>query len=115
MVARASRNGAIAAVLTVPVPCAFAANDAVRAIPNMFDPVSAPAESIRELSFLVIGIAAGIFVVVSAVLFWCVWRYRQKPGDDSEPPQVYGSNPIEWAWTIVPILIVLVLFLATAR
>jgi cytochrome c oxidase subunit II len=77
--------------------------------------VSAPAESIRELSFLVIGISAGIFVVVSAVLFWCVYRYRQKPGDDSEPPQVYGSNPIEWAWTIVPILIVLVLFLATAR
>jgi cytochrome c oxidase subunit 2 len=44
-----------------------------------------------------------------------VYRYRQKPGDESEPPQVYGSNQIEWAWTIVPVLIVLVLFLATAR
>ena len=32
-----------------------------------------------------------------------------------EPPQVYGSNQIEWSWTIVPVLIVLVLFLATAR
>jgi cytochrome c oxidase subunit 2 len=88
---------------------------AVHPVPNMFAPVSVPADSIRELSFLVIGIAAGILLVVGGVLLWCVWRYRAQPGDDREPPQVYGSNPIEWAWTIVPVLIVLVLFLATAR
>ncbi len=29
--------------------------------------------------------------------------------------QVYGSTQIELAWTIIPILIVVVLFLATAR
>jgi len=102
-------------MVMAPALRAFAAADAVRAVPNMFDPASTPADAIRELSFLVIGISAGIFVVVSGVLFWCIYRYRQKPGDDSEPPQVYGSNPIEWAWTIVPVLIVLVLFLATAR
>src|SRR5262249_39094569 len=87
----------------------------VHAIPNMFAPVLTPAGSIRSLSFLVISIAAAIFVIVSAVLFWCVWRYRARPDDDREPPQVYGSNQIEWSWTIVPVLIVLVLFLATAR
>jgi cytochrome c oxidase subunit 2 len=32
-----------------------------------------------------------------------------------EPAQVYGSTQIELAWTIIPILIVVVLFLATAR
>ena len=32
-----------------------------------------------------------------------------------EPPQVYGSKQIELAWTVIPILIVVVLFLATAR
>jgi cytochrome c oxidase subunit 2 len=114
-VARSGLTGAVAALVIGAVASARAADDTVHAVPNMFAPVSAPAESIRQLSFLVMGISAGIFVVVSAILFWCVWRYRQKPGDESEPPQVYGSNPIEWAWTIVPILIVLVLFLATAR
>lgn len=114
-VARAVLTGAIAALVATSALSAFAADGAVNAVPNMFAPVSPPAESIRELSFLVMGIAAGIFVVVSAVLFWCVWRFRQRPGDDREPPQVYGSNQIEWAWTIVPVLIVLVLFLATAR
>jgi len=33
----------------------------------------------------------------------------------TEPPQVYGSTQMELAWTIIPCLIVLVLFLATAR
>jgi len=32
-----------------------------------------------------------------------------------EPAQVYGSTQIELAWTIIPILIVVVLFLASAR
>ena len=35
--------------------------------------------------------------------------------DGREPPQVYGSNQVELAWTVIPVLIVLVLFLVTAR
>jgi len=84
-------------------------------IPGIFSPVSAPAEAIRDLSWLVIGISAGILLAVAAILFWCVVRFRARPGDDREPPQIYGSNQIELAWTLVPALIVLVLFLATAR
>src|SRR6202000_1909488 len=30
-------------------------------------------------------------------------------------PQIYGSTQIELAWTVIPILIVVVLFLTTAR
>jgi cytochrome c oxidase subunit 2 len=82
----------------------------------MFAPVSPPAESIRELTWLVFGISAGILLVVGGVLFYCVWRFRSRPGDENrEPPQIYGSNQIELAWTLVPALIVVVLFLATAR
>jgi cytochrome c oxidase subunit 2 len=36
-------------------------------------------------------------------------------GAEREPAQVYGSTQIELAWTVIPILIVVVLFLATAR
>ncbi len=32
-----------------------------------------------------------------------------------EPPQIYGSNQMELAWTVIPVVIVVVLFLATAR
>jgi cytochrome c oxidase subunit II len=34
---------------------------------------------------------------------------------DREPAQVYGSTQIELAWTIIPVLVVVVLFTATAR
>jgi cytochrome c oxidase subunit II len=31
------------------------------------------------------------------------------------PPQVYGSNQVELAWTVIPVLILVALFMATAR
>jgi cytochrome c oxidase subunit 2 len=34
---------------------------------------------------------------------------------DYEPPQIYGSNQIELAWTVIPVLIAVILFLTTAR
>src|SRR6202011_2785206 len=40
---------------------------------------------------------------------------RQKKNDTQEPAQIYGSTQVEIAWTVVPILIVVVLFLTTAR
>src|SRR5258708_36489477 len=84
--------------------------------PSIFAPVSTPAFAIRELSFLVLAIVTVIFVVVAGLTVYAIIRYRRRPGDDGrEPPQVYGSTQIELAWTVVPFLIVIVLFLATAR
>jgi cytochrome c oxidase subunit II len=85
-------------------------------ISSIFSPAGAPADAIRTLSLLVIGIAAVIFVIVGGLLTYCIVRYRARPGDDvREPPQVYGSNPVELAWTVVPILIVFVLITTTMR
>lgn len=51
-----------------------------------------------------------------APLTYSVIRFRSRPADDaSEPPQIYGSGPVEFAWTTVPVLIVFVLILVTAR
>jgi len=57
-----------------------------------------------------------IFLVVFSLLSYVVMRFRNRVADSNrEPAQVYGSTQIELAWTIIPILIVVVLFLATAR
>ena len=43
-------------------------------------------------------------------------KFRKRTSDDGrEPAQVYGSTQVELAWTVIPVLIVVVLFLATAR
>jgi cytochrome c oxidase subunit 2 len=83
---------------------------------NIFAPVSTPAHSIIGLSLFVLAVTAGIFAIVFSLLVYCVVRFGKPPDDDGrEPPQVYGSNQVELAWTVIPILIVVVLFLATAR
>jgi len=89
---------------------------AVAPTPSMFAPVSTPALAIREVSFLVLAIAMFIFIVVAGLTVYAIIRFRRRPGDDGrEPPQVYGSTQIELAWTVVPFLIVIVLFLTTTR
>jgi cytochrome c oxidase subunit II len=85
-------------------------------IPSIFKPQSTPANSIFHLSLLVLAITGLIFAVVFTLLAYAVMKFRKRDGDDGrEPPQVYGSNQVELAWTVIPTLIVLVLFLATAR
>ncbi len=83
---------------------------------TIFTPAASPARWVFDLSLLVAAICAGIFLVVFGLLVYSVIKFRKTAHDDGfEPPQVYGSKQIELAWTIIPVLIVLVLFLASAR
>jgi len=83
---------------------------------SIFAPASTPAKSIVDLSFFVLTITGIIFVVVAALLVYAIVKFRGRAADaGSEPPQVYGSTQIELAWTVVPILVVVVLVAATAR
>jgi cytochrome c oxidase subunit 2 len=83
---------------------------------NIFAPASTPAQSIFGLSLFVLAVTGAIFLVVFTLLLYSVGKFRKRSSDDGrEPPQVYGSNQVELAWTIIPILIVVALFMATAR
>lgn len=83
---------------------------------NIFAPASTPAKTIFGLSMFVLTLTAVIFVVVGSLLVYSVVKFRGAAADAGrEPAQVYGSTQIELAWTVIPVLIVAVLFLATAR
>jgi cytochrome c oxidase subunit 2 len=83
---------------------------------NIFTPASTPAKSIFGLSLFVLAVTGAIFLVVFTLLLYVVIKFRKKTNDDGrEPPQVYGSNQVELAWTVIPVLIVVALFMATAR
>src|SRR5438874_6710465 len=104
---------------------------------SIFDPASPQADSIRNLGILVLAITGGIFRVVEGILFYTIFRFRrgappapvvatpdpkipppvavEPAGTSPEPPQVYGSKPIEIAWTAAPSLIVFILLLVVAR
>jgi cytochrome c oxidase subunit 2 len=83
---------------------------------NIFTPTSTPAETILGLSIFVLVTTVVIFIVVFALLAYAVVKFRNKRSDDrSEPAQIYGSTQVELAWTVIPVLIVITLSLATAR
>jgi cytochrome c oxidase subunit 2 len=90
--------------------------DGPQRIPSTLAPASTSAHQIFDLSLFVISITGGIFLVVGGLLTVALFRFRARKSDPSaEPPQIYGSVQIELAWIVIPVLVVVVLFLTTAR
>ena len=103
-----------AALICLGMICAGAAR--AQSPTNIFDPAATPARSIFVLSMLVLAVTLGIFLVVGGLLAYALVRFRHRPQDEArEPAQIYGSNQIELSWTVIPILIVVMLFLSTTR
>jgi len=83
---------------------------------SIFDSASHNSDAIVDVFYLVLAITGLIFVAVFGAIIGFVWRFRKrKDQNDAEPPQIYGSWPIEIAWTITPVLIIFVLFLLVIR
>ncbi len=83
---------------------------------SIFDPAAPPAHSIRTLSVLLFAITGLIFLLVEGILIYNLVRFRKtSTGVESEPPQVYGGQPIEVAWTVAPTLVVVILVLVMTR
>jgi len=57
-------------------------------------------------------LAVGVFVW--GLIFWSVLRYRRRPGGPDLPVQVTHNLPIEILYTVIPFLIIAVLFFYTA-
>ena len=82
---------------------------------STFSHASTPASEVNGISIFVLTITGLIFVGVSGLLLYALVRYRGREGDRTEPAPVFGSVQIELSWTIIPILIIVVLFLTTTR
>lgn len=61
-------------------------------------------------------IAAWIVGAIAwGMMFWCMIVYRRRKGDTSLPVQLRYHMPFEIMFTIIPIMMVVVLFIFTAR
>jgi len=58
----------------------------------------------------VAALAVGVFVW--GLIFWCIIRYRKR--GDALPPQTRYNLPIELIYSVVPFLVIAVLFFYTA-
>ena len=77
-------------------------------IPDWNGPqASAEADDIDTLLDVMIVLSCFVFAVVIVMLGYCVWKYKAKPGDESDGKPIHGNTRLEIAWTLIPTLIVL--------
>jgi cytochrome c oxidase subunit II len=71
----------------------------------------------RDVDYLFrILIIAGtaVFIFVEGILIWTLIRFRARPGQP-EPEHVHGNTTLEIAWTVIPLLILIVIGVPTVQ
>lgn len=72
--------------------------------------VTSQGQDTRNLYDFVFIIAVVIFFLVEGLIVFAVIRYRRKPTDTELPPQIHGNSVLEVIWTVIPTLLVVVMF-----
>lgn len=75
------------------------------------DCAGAQACRIVSIYAVVFWMAMFVLAVVGGLLVYAAIRFRRK--DESEPAQIHGNARLELAWTIFPLLVLLVIFTLT--
>ena len=79
---------------------------------NALDPQSPLARAIYDLGVVSCVVFLLIFVIVTGAITYSIFRFRTRPGEP-DPRQILGNRKVEIAWTIIPFLIVIFLFVIT--
>src|SRR6266516_3708606 len=68
---------------------------------------STAAPKIDTLLNVMIVLSSFVFSLVMVMLFYALWKFRAKPGDESDGEPIHGNTRLEVAWTLIPTVIVL--------
>jgi cytochrome c oxidase subunit 2 len=68
---------------------------------------SEEASTIDTLLDVMIVLSSFVFSVVMTMMGFAIWKYRAKPGDESDGEPIHGNTRLEIIWTTIPTVIVL--------
>ncbi|MEX0973347.1 MAG: cytochrome c oxidase subunit II [Solirubrobacterales bacterium] len=68
---------------------------------------STAAPKIDTLLDAMIILSSFVFALVMVMLFYALWKFKAKPGDESDGEPIHGNTRLEIAWTLIPTVIVL--------
>ena len=68
---------------------------------------STAAPKIDQLLSVMIVLSAFVFSLVMVMLGYALWKFKAKPGDESDGEPIHGNTRLEIAWTVIPTVIVL--------
>jgi cytochrome c oxidase subunit II len=80
----------------------------------VFNPSSPQAAPIFTLFVFVLIACVVILALVTSLVVYACFRYRRRSGE-GDPPQRFGSQKLEIAWTVAPFLLLVAIFIFTAR
>ena len=78
-------------------------------------PRSSIADEVQGIYKLVFWLALVIFVGVQAAIVYTVMKFRRRREGEARPPQTHGNKTLEILWTMIPAVILLVIFIPTVR
>ena len=65
----------------------------------------------RDVDYLfkiLIWFGTGVFIFVEVILVWTLIKFRSRPGQP-EPEHVHGNTTLEIAWTVIPLIILVII------
>ena len=71
------------------------------------DAASDEAPPIDTLFDVMIVLSTFVFAIVMVMFGYAIWKFRAKPGDESDGKPIHGNTRLEIAWTVIPTIIVL--------
>ncbi len=86
----------------------------MRGIPLFPEAASSFATEVDALYLFIVAVSAFFAVAVSIAVVWFAFRYRRKHADEIGA-HIEGSLPLELAWSIIPTLIAMVMFVWGAK
>jgi len=82
---------------------------------KVFHPQSPQARAIFDLAVIVIVVMVLIFAVVTGIVLYALLRFPRWREGERDPQQGKGNRTIEMVWTAIPLAIVAILFVLSAR
>ena len=84
-----------------------------RAFPIQPDQASTIARGVDHLYYFLTGVTLFFTAVIFLTIFYFAIKYRRR-SQDEKPPLIHGSLRLEIAWTVIPFLITVVIFIWSA-
>lgn len=101
-------TGTVIAVILIVILGFFTILGAVTVF-QLPDPITEQAKRTDLLYQPVLAISFIVFFLVTSAIIWAIFRYR-RTGPEL-PAQIHGSSALELTWTVIPIIILVVLFI----
>ena len=76
-------------------------------------PANEKTDDIQDLYRLIFWAGLVVFILVQFAIVYAALKFRRR--GDERPAQVHGNRTAEIAWTVIPAVLLLIVFIPTAR